>query len=105
MTGTAFLSSGYRRFAASACLLAAALLSGAPPPCAAAPFGALTNDELAEATWEVVNAPADAVTKWGPINDWQTGVVTKMDQVRCAVKTNVCTKGEKREVERLCSVI
>ena len=53
-----------------------------------------------------MNAPADAVTKWGPINDWQTGVVTKMDQVRCAVKTNVCTKGEKkREVERLCSVI
>ena len=36
---------------------------------------ALTQSEFYEATWAVVNSPSTSVTKWGPIEDWDTSGV------------------------------
>ena len=36
----------------------------------------LTQSEFYAASWEVVNSPSTSVTKWGPIEDWDTSGVT-----------------------------
>ena len=38
----------------------------------------LTQSDFNAATWEVVNSPSTSVTKWGPIEDWDTSGVTTL---------------------------
>ena len=38
----------------------------------------LTQAEFYTATWDVVNSPSTSVTKWGPIEDWDTSGVTTL---------------------------
>ena len=40
--------------------------------------GVLTQAEFYTATWDVVNSPSTSVTKWGPIEDWDTSGVTTL---------------------------
>ena len=51
------------------------LLSPSSPPSSPALTQPLTQSEFYEATWEVVNSPSTSVTKWGPIEDWDTSGV------------------------------
>ena len=54
------------------------LFSPSSPPSSPALTQPLTQSEFYEATWEVVNSPSTSVTKWGPIEDWDTSDVTTL---------------------------
>ena len=49
-----------------------------PSPTTSFPEQPLTQSEFYAASWEVVNSPSTSVTKWGPIEDWDTSGVTTL---------------------------
>ena len=61
------------------------LFSPPPPPLSLRPPSSpalaqpLTQSEFYAATWEVVNSPSTSVTKWGPIEDWDTSGVPSFE--------------------------